>query len=90
MRGRSQRRCAGSEFFQQLNNCFAVSGCASSRRHVRLLSRMQAGGGLLGFSVICDDSNNSQEVVDAKSFVADISVKIPGSINYINISLTNT
>lgn len=55
-----------------------------------VLSRMQAGGGLLGFSVICDDSNNSQEVVDAKSFVADISVKIPGSINYINISLTNT
>lgn len=55
-----------------------------------ILNRIQAGGGLLGFSVICNDSNNPQEVIDAKSFVADISVKIPGSINYINISLTNT
>lgn len=54
-----------------------------------ILDRIVAGGGLSEFSVVCDASNNPQEVIDAKAFVADISVKIPGSINYINISLTN-
>ena len=54
-----------------------------------ILNRIVAGGGLTEFSVVCDESNNPQEVIDAKAFVADISVKIPGSINYINISLTN-
>ena len=54
-----------------------------------ILNRIVAGGGLSEFSVVCDASNNPQEVIDAKAFVADISVKIPGSINYINISLTN-
>ena len=54
-----------------------------------ILDRIVAGGGLTEFSVVCDSSNNPQEIIDAKAFVADISVKIPGSINYINISLTN-
>jgi hypothetical protein len=54
-----------------------------------ILNRILAGGGLTEFSVVCDSSNNPQEIIDAKAFVADISVKIPGSINYINISLTN-
>lgn len=54
-----------------------------------ILNRILAGGGLSEFSVVCNASNNPQEVIDAKAFVADISVKIPGSINYINISLTN-
>ena len=54
-----------------------------------ILNRILAGGGLSEFSVVCNASNNPQEVIDAKTFVADISVKIPGSINYINISLTN-
>ena len=54
-----------------------------------ILNRILAGGGLSEFSVVCDSSNNPQEIIDAKAFVADISVKIPGSINYINISLTN-
>lgn len=54
-----------------------------------ILDRIVSGGGLSEFSVVCDASNNPQAVIDAKAFVADISVKIPGSINYINISLTN-
>lgn len=54
-----------------------------------VLSRILTGGGLTQFSVVCDESNNPQAVIDAKSFVADISVKVPESINYINISLTN-
>lgn len=54
-----------------------------------ILDRIVSGGGLTEYSVVCDASNNPQAVIDAKAFVADISVKIPGSINYINISLTN-
>lgn len=55
-----------------------------------LLSRIQSQGGLTEYSVVCDETNNSQQVVDSKTFVADVRVKIPGSINYITINLTNT
>ncbi len=55
-----------------------------------LLSRIQSQGGLTEFSVVCDETNNPQQVVDSKTFVADVRVKIPGSINYITINLTNT
>lgn len=54
-----------------------------------VLKRIAAGGGLTEYSVVCDESNNTQEVIDAKIFIADIKVKIPGSINYISITLTN-
>ena len=53
------------------------------------LGNIQAKGGLLEYIVVCDDTNNPTSVIESKSFNADISVKIPGSINYINISLTN-
>ena len=54
-----------------------------------ILRKILNAGGLSEFTVVCDESNNPQEIIDAKAFVADIKVKIPGSINYINISLTN-
>jgi len=55
-----------------------------------LLSRIEAQGGLTEYSVICDETNNPDQVVESKTFVADVKVKIPGSINYIIINLTNT
>jgi len=58
-------------------------------RATSFLSRIQAAGGLTDFSVLCDESNNPQALIDARVFAADIKVKIPGSINYINITLTN-
>ena len=54
-----------------------------------ILNRIKADDGLSEYSVVCDETNNVQSIIDAKAFVADISVKIPGSINYINITLTN-
>ena len=54
-----------------------------------ILKRIKAVDGLSEYSIVCDETNNVQSVIDAKAFVADISVKIPGSINYINITLTN-
>jgi len=55
-----------------------------------LLTRIKSLGGLTSFTIQCDENNNPQQVIDSKTFVADIRVKIPGSINYILISLTNT
>jgi len=55
-----------------------------------LLTRIKSLGGLTSFSIQCDENNNPQQVVDSKTFVADIRVKIPGSINYILVTLTNT
>ena len=54
-----------------------------------ILNRIKADDGLSEYSVVCNETNNVQSIIDAKAFVADISVKIPGSINYINITLTN-
>jgi len=54
-----------------------------------LLENIQSQGGLTEFTVICDESNNTQNVIDAKTFVATVKVKVPGSINYIVINLEN-
>jgi len=54
------------------------------------LLRVQSLGGLTEYSIVCDESNNPPQVIDSKSFVADIRVKVPGSINYITVTLTNT
>jgi len=54
-----------------------------------LLENIQSQGGLTEFKVICDESNNTQDIIDAKTFVASVKVKVPGSINYIIINLDN-
>jgi len=54
-----------------------------------LLQDIQSQGGLTEFIVICDESNNTQDVIDAKSFIASVKVKVPGSVNYIVINLNN-
>jgi hypothetical protein len=54
------------------------------------LLRIQSLGGLTEYSIVCDETNNPPQVIDSKSFVADIRVKVPGSINYITVTLTNT
>jgi hypothetical protein len=54
------------------------------------LLRIQSLGGLSEYSIVCDETNNPPQVIDSKSFVADIRVKVPGSINYITVTLTNT
>ena len=54
-----------------------------------MLENIQSQGGLTEFTVICNESNNTQDIIDAKRFVATIKVKVPGSINYIVINLDN-
>lgn len=54
-----------------------------------ILSNLVSVGGIESYVVVCDTSNNSQEIIDSNTFNADITVKIFGVINYINISVSN-
>lgn len=44
--------------------------------------------GVTDFKVVCDTSNNTQEVIDTNRFVADIYVKPARSINFITLTFT--
>jgi len=46
--------------------------------------------GLTDFSVICDETNNTSQVIDSNSFVADIYIKPARSINYITLNFVAT
>ena len=50
------------------------------------LSGIQAGQGLTEFLVVCDESNNTADIIDSNKFVADIFVKPTKSINFIRLS----
>ena len=46
--------------------------------------------GLTDFSVICDETNNTGQVIDSNSFVADIYIQPTRSINYITLNFVAT
>ena len=46
--------------------------------------------GLSDFSVVCDNTNNTQQVIDGNKFVADIFIKPARSINFITLSFVAT
>ncbi len=50
------------------------------------LQEVQSRRGISDFRVVCDDSNNTPEVVDRSEFVADIYVKPTYSINFIQLN----
>jgi len=54
------------------------------------LSEIQARRGVTDFLVVCDDSNNTAEVIDRNEFVAEIFVKPTRSINYVTVTVTAT
>ena len=54
------------------------------------LSEIQAKRGLTDFLVVCDESNNTPEVIDRNEFVAEIYLKPVRSINYITVTFTAT
>ena len=47
------------------------------------LRDIQGRGGITDFSVICDESNNTQEVIDRNEFIGSIFIKPTKSINFI-------
>jgi hypothetical protein len=50
------------------------------------LRDIQGRRGITDFKVICDDTNNTSEVIDGNKFVADIFVKPTRSINFIQLN----
>ena len=54
-----------------------------------LLRNIQARRGLTDFRVVCDETNNTDALVDANQFIADIFVKPTKSINFIKLTFTN-
>ena len=54
------------------------------------LSEVQARRGVTDYLVVCDDSNNTAEIIDRNEFVAEIYVKPTRSINYVTVTVTAT
>ena len=54
------------------------------------LREVQGRRGITDFLVVCDDTNNTGEVIDRNEFIAEIFVKPARSINFITLSFVAT
>lgn len=54
------------------------------------LRDVQARRGITDFKVVCDEKNNTPQVIDSNNFVADIYVKPNRSINFIQLNFIAT
>ncbi len=78
-------RLASGVLFEQ-NDILTRSSFASAVNSY--LSEVQAKRGVTDFLVVCDETNNTPDVIDRNEFVAEIFVKPTRSINYISITFT--
>jgi len=54
------------------------------------LRDVQARRGIVDYKVVCDEKNNTAEVIDGNRFVADIYIKPARSINFIQLNFVAT
>lgn len=54
------------------------------------LRDVQGRRGIIDFKVVCDESNNTGEVIDRNEFIADIYIKPSRSINFITLNFIAT
>jgi phage tail sheath protein FI len=54
------------------------------------LRDVQARRGIYDFKVVCDETNNTPQVIDSNRFVADIFIKPARSINFIQLNFIAT
>jgi hypothetical protein len=54
-----------------------------------VLRQIVASRGISEYKIICDESNNTPDLIAAKVFVADILVKPIPAINFVRLTLTN-
>lgn len=54
------------------------------------LRNIQTNNGIIEYLVICDETNNTPDIVDSNQFVADIYVKPAKSINFIQLNFIAT
>ena len=55
----------------------------------QVLESVKSRRGVTDYKVICDESNNTPDLIDANTFVADVFVKPTKSINYVRLRFTN-
>lgn len=81
------RQLAEGVLFEQNDNITRASfnGALSG-----YLAEVQARRGVTDFLVVCDETNNTPEVIDRNEFVAEIFVKPTRSINYVTVTVTAT
>ena len=84
---RRVERLASGVLFEQ-NDVLTRSSFASAVNSY--LAEVQARRGVTDFLVVCDETNNTPDVIDRNEFVAEIFVKAARSINFINITFTAT
>lgn len=68
----------------ELNNTFTRNQFAGAVNP--FLRAVQARDGIYDFTVICDETNNTAQVIDSNSFVGDIYIKPARSINFIQLN----
>jgi hypothetical protein len=51
-----------------------------------VLREVRGRRGITDFRVVCDETNNTSEVVDRNEFIANIFIKPARSINYITLN----
>ena len=78
---------AESVLFEQ-NDSTTRGAFASSM--TSYLAEVQARRGVTDFLVVCDDTNNTPEVIDRNEFVAELYLKPTRSINYVTVTVTAT
>ena len=81
------RALAEAVLFEQ-NDTTTRSGFAASIGSY--LSEIQSRRGVTDYLVVCDESNNTPEVIDRNEFVAELYLKPTRSINYVTVTVTAT
>ena len=81
------RGLAEGVLFEQNDSITRGSFAASKTSY---LAEVQARRGVTDFLVVCDDSNNTPEVIDRNEFVAELYLKPTRSINYVTVTVTAT
>ena len=85
-----QRVCAQAAKFQlfELNDEFTRNAFINTIDPY--LRDVQGRRGITDYKVVCDETNNTPQVIDTNRFVADIYIKPARSINYISLNFIAT
>ena len=78
---------AESVLFEQNDSTTRGAFAASMTSY---LAEVQARRGVVDFLVVCDDTNNTPEVIDRNEFVAELYLKPTRSINFVTVTVTAT
>ena len=80
---KSIARAAQQSLFEQNDDFTRAQFIATVSPFLREIQGRQ---GIVDFRVICDNTNNTQQVIDSNQFVGDIYIKPTRSINYIQLN----